>query len=85
MPAEGIAGSMKKPRPDGGAAKGRSAIILSGHTSPTALPTQDPDFWQPLDGVTLIELRRLWWRLRRLNDVQLPAELGVIVIDGVER
>ncbi len=36
----------------------------------------------PLDEATVAALRQAWWRLRRHHGVRLPAERGVIVING---
>jgi len=35
-----------------------------------------------LDDLTKAELRTVWWRQRRLLDTKLPAERGIIVIEG---
>ena len=37
-----------------------------------------------LDRVEQQDLRRIWWRFHRLG-IQLPAERGLIVLDGGQR
>jgi len=37
--------------------------------------------WMRLDEAMLAELRAIWWRARR-NGVVLPAQRGIIIVDG---
>ena len=78
---------MKNRRPGrgGGAETVTKAVDADSYTaSRRPLQALDPDltFWTPLDEATLAVLRRTWWRLRRHYGVRLPAERGVIVING---
>ena len=45
--------------------------------------SQLPEF-ERLDDQVRAEVRALWWRMRR-RGVDLPAERGVIVVDGGRR
>ena len=73
---------MKKPPRPGGGEMVRRSIILTGTIAPPAAPVKTADPWKPIDGATLIEVRRIWWTHRQRFGVRLPAQRGVIVIDG---
>ena len=74
-PAQGTGGG-------GNRFKRSGSILISGNLAPRTAPVKTADPWKPLDGATLIEVRRIWWTHRRRFGVRLPAQRGVIVIDG---
>ena len=79
---------MKKPPPrtgSGGLVQRTGSTLLTGFVPQPAPPFQIPDPWNPLDGETLIEIRRIWWNHRRRYGSRLPAERGVILIEGWRR
>lgn len=78
---------MKNRRPGrgGGAETVTKAAFADSYTAyrrPLQALHPDLTFRTPLDEATLAVLRRTWWRLRRHHGVRLPAERGVILIDG---
>ena len=38
-----------------------------------------------LDDIIRAEVRALWWRMRRQHGVELPAERGIILLQGGRR
>ena len=74
-PAQGTGGG-------GNRFKRSGSIILTGLVPPPAAPVKTADPWKPLDSATLTEVRRIWWNHRRRYGVRLPAQRGVIMIQG---
>ena len=80
---------MKERRPVQGAARGTDLLKRGSgeHNLVAQLSRRNPiaftpwSVWCDLDNQTQTDLRHMWWRLRR-RGVRLPAERGVIVIDG---
>lgn len=76
----------RRPGGGGGMFDDRISTLLSTPSISSIAPTQqDPDAWTPLYSATLIEVWRIWWNHRRRYGAHLPAERGVILIDGGKR
>ena len=63
----------------------RNSAILDGEYNTRTADPQSPDdfdIWKPLGDLVLADLRRIWWTQRRHHHVELPAEPGIIVLEG---
>ena len=78
-----LAAASRPQAPRGGLAGWFLMRLPQHHRQPDQLLDANPGPapWKRLDRVALADLRKLWWRLRR-RGVRMPAEPGVIVIDG---
>jgi hypothetical protein len=61
---------------DGGTLRRSGSLLLTSNYHQNAPPPQAP--------LNLIALRTLWWSHWR-RGIRLPAELGIILIDGGKR
>jgi hypothetical protein len=70
----------------GGTAAGASGAVQRGSGHPEATPTRslDQGFTEFLSEPELRDVRAVWWRLRAAG-VDLPAERGVVTLNGGAR
>jgi len=73
---------MQTPRLAGRGAGGNIVELAGCRSDTTAFAPPQAPVAVEIDAGTLTDMRAMWWRLARRHGTPLPAERGIIPIDG---